>query len=465
MRPSFALFLALALSLSDGAVAQTGQGDRGEFGVDNDSGRDSNEGLRPPGKRVTGQGVPETVIIVPPPGRSTTRRTPPKPPRRVPRLPPGKSVLDTPLDLTHSIRTPLVRGDIRLLPDGGFEFIAIGPLDQSSAAVIALTDAGAIFLRQRNYPNMDRRALVFDIGDLDLAQVRDLLATAAPDTRADAHSIYRFAAGEPRLYAAAMVNPPETAQCALPAGIRIGQIDGAVQGDHAALRDSGITEHSVLADTTALPRMDHGTAVAALLVGQDASGALAGFAPGARLYAASAFAAEGAGGASDIERIGAALDWLVGQQVQLVNLSFAGPVNVALEEVLNTAAAQGVLLVAAAGNLGNNTAVHPAAAGPVIGVTAIDAAQRRYRAANTGEHVEFAAPGVDVYVATQDGGGYASGTSYAAPILTGLAARLVAEGVRDPDEMRARLRAQSVDLGVAGRDSAFGWGLPKATGC
>ncbi len=462
--PCLIIFVfALMLALPADAQTQGGNG-RGNSGYDGND-RDSNQtGDNWPPRRVKKQPPPRRVIIVPQ-KPVPTRRTRPKPPRRVPKPLPGHAVLGTPIDLTHSVRTPLIRGDVRLLPDGDFEFIAVGPQDESAAAVLALTGAGAAFLRQSNYPNIDRRSLVFDANGLTLQQIRELLDTAAPGTEADTHAIYRFASGTPRLYAAEMVATPDSATCTLPDRLRIGQIDGAIENTHPVLKETGIITHSVLQNRSAAARRDHGTAVAALMVGQDETGALAGFAPGATLLAAAAFGAEGAGGATDVERIAAALDWLVGQDVRLINLSFAGPANRALEELLRTVAEKQVVLIAAAGNQGVDGAVFPAGAETVIGVTAVDAAMRRYRSANTGDHVDFAAPGVDLYVANSEGGGYASGTSYAAPILTALAARLVGNGVTDPDTLRDRLRQASVDLGDSGRDPAFGWGLAKVPGC
>jgi subtilisin family serine protease len=348
---------------------------------------------------------------------------------------------------------------------GRTEYVVLGPRDEASAAARALTAAGAKFLRQRDYPNLDRHALIFDLRGVPLDQARRLLAEKAPSTFADVHAIYRYAQGAPRLYAAALVGQTEGRGCTLPGSLRIGQIDGTVETSHPALRGADIVAHSVLAAGERSQDLNHGTSVAALLVGQDQSGALAGYATGARLFAATAFVREGRSDGADVERIGAALDWLIGNRVRVINMSFAGPVNRALDDLLGASAARGAVLIAAAGNGGSAAPVYPAAAQTVIAVTAIDARLRRYRAANTGPYIEFAAPGVDLYVATRNGGSYASGTSYAAPIISGLAARLSARGVSSSGAMRARLRAQAVDLGSGGRDTAFGWGLVKSSGC
>lgn len=360
----------------------------------------------------------------------------------------------------------------RRLPVGLFvihddrpEYVIVGPRGQSAAAERALEAAGAVLIRRRDFRNLRQRTLVFDLRGLSLAQARRILDRAAPQTSADVHSLFRFAQGAPRLYAADLIGQSGAAGHCRLNGLRIGQIDGVVDRSHPALQGAGVISHSVLRKGERHSDTGHGTSVAALLVGQDASGALSGYAGGAQLYAVAAFGRDNRGAAADVERIGAALDWLLGHNVRLINMSFAGPVNTALDAMLDGAAARGAVLIAAAGNGGNARAVYPAASDSVIAVTAVDARLRRYRSANTGDHIEFAAPGVDLYVARGRGGGYASGTSYAAPILSGLAARLMKRGVRSGPAIRARLKGQSVDLGTPGRDSAFGWGLVKASGC
>lgn len=345
------------------------------------------------------------------------------------------------------------------------EYVAIGPPSQTNAAATALTAAGARLIRTRAYPSLNRRALIVDLNRLPLGQARALLAQAAPQTQIDLHSLYRYAQGSPRLYASALIGALPSGGCRLSPRLRIGLIDGPLLATHPALRSTRIVTQSVLTGKERAPAPDHGTAVAALLIGQDPANALSGYAAGAQLFAATAFAREPRGPGADVERIGAALDWLAANRVRLVNMSFAGPVNSAFDNLLGAAAARGMVMIAAAGNDGKSIAAYPAAARPVIAVTAIDAARRRYRSANTGQHIEFAAPGVDLYVASKRGGAYASGTSYAAPIVTGLAARLFARGTTSTRAMRTALRRQSVDLGAPGRDTQFGWGLVRAPGC
>ena len=345
------------------------------------------------------------------------------------------------------------------------EVVITGPPAEVRALIGALEGMGAKPLRLSELGKLGQAVLVVDPGGrLGADGLRDRLAQIAPAVNVDRHSTYRLAAGTPRLYAPAMLGIGAPAACTLGRGIRIGLIDGPVNTDHPALRGAGIVQTSALSPGERATDAAHGTAVAALMVGEDASGTFAGFAQGARLFAVTAFARGRSGELTNVERIAAALDWLIGQGVQVINMSFAGPPNTALDALLVAAAAKGVVLVAAAGNDGSSAAAYPAASDAVIAVTAVDAASRLYRAANTGPHIEFAAPGVDLYVAGKDGGGYVSGTSYAAPIVAALAAQLLARGVTGAG-IRGALRALSRDLGETGRDTRFGWGLISAPDC
>lgn len=355
---------------------------------------------------------------------------------------------------------------VRIGVFGPPELVITGPVSQFDAANAALQDAGATLRRYRDLSRLGIRLAAFELrgGEAAAARARAILDQAAPDTTVGVHHIYDLAQGGPRTYAAQMIGDTEPGACPLGQRRAIGLIDGPVDADHPALAGVEVVSRSFLTESDREPPMTHGTAVAALLAGDDPGGAFGGFAPGADLYAASAFSEIRQQPGADIERIATAIEWLLRQDVRLINMSFAGPENPVLDDVLDRAAGRGVVMIAAAGNEGRERAAYPAAHPGVIAVTAIDAAYRRYRAANFGDHIEFAAPGVDLFVASEQGGSYASGTSYAAPIVTALAARLGAGGGLTADALRARLRGSAVDLGPDGFDAEFGWGLVRG-GC
>lgn len=128
-----------------------------------------------------------------------------------------------------------------------------------------------------------------------------------------------------------------------------------------------------------------------------------------------------------------AIEWAVNQGAQVINLSLGTDANsLILRDVVERAVEQGVIVVAAVGN-GNTSAVHyPAGYAGVIGVTAVDAANRKADFANYGsDWVDIAAPGVEIMstVIGEQGAGYAtwSGTSMSTAFVTGAAALLLAQ--------------------------------------
>src|SRR5690606_31679959 len=94
-----------------------------------------------------------------------------------------------------------------------------------------------------------------------------------------------------------------------------------------------------------------------------------------------------------------------------------------------------------------------------IGVTAVARNGEVFRFANHGEHIDYAALGVDVPTARGDGGfGTETGTSLAAPVVAAFIACALAQ-YDDPAEALAALDRYARDLGEHGPDPVYGRGL------
>ncbi len=194
----------------------------------------------------------------------------------------------------------------------------------------------------------------------------------------------------------------------------------------------------------------HGTFVASIAGGSTASGgAVAGFGGAARLLVVKV----GDGTRVNDVDVAAGIVRSVQGGARIVNVSIAGPTRSAAEAgAVAYAARHGALVVAAAGNdaLAGNPAEYPAALlhGLGLAVGASDMDGRRARFSEHGQFISLAAPGTAVFGALArearsslfsrtalPGGaaglyGFASGTSYAAPQVSGAAALVWAANPR-----------------------------------
>lgn len=200
--------------------------------------------------------------------------------------------------------------------------------------------------------------------------------------------------------------PPATGQVT-----RIGLIDGRLLAGHPLL--AGLVVADAVFTAGPAPETVHGTAVALRLVES-----FAAFNEGERpnLISAGVLDADGFAAA---DAIAGAIAWMSSNDVWLVNISLAGPENLILARLTSRFLADGGVIVAASGNGGPlSRSIFPAAYPGVTGVSACADDGSVYPLATPGEHVDMAAPGVDVRIAGLEDYGLFSGTSYAAPVVT-----------------------------------------------
>ncbi|MDW8101047.1 MAG: S8 family peptidase [Anaerolineae bacterium] len=134
------------------------------------------------------------------------------------------------------------------------------------------------------------------------------------------------------------------------------------------------------------------------------------------------------------------------------------------EAAVDYAWRRGVVLVAAAGNNGNNAWHYPAAHPHVIGVAATDSYDRRASFSSFGPFVAVSAPGVAVMSTMRSGKyGLGNGTSMATPHVSGLAALILS---RNPtltnEQVRAIIESTADDLDTFGWDPYYGFGRINA---
>ncbi|MGE0621594.1 MAG: S8 family serine peptidase [Pseudomonadales bacterium] len=183
--------------------------------------------------------------------------------------------------------------------------------------------------------------------------------------------------------------------------------------------------------------------------------------------------------------VAAAVYYAVDHGARVINLSLGSELVTDLErEAAEYAAANGVLIVVSAGNRGQSTDSAGYASLPgvlVVGASGLDGERAGF--SNFGSHLELLAPGVDVlslrardtdfigltsppdydegaaFVGDTDAYYRASGTSFSAALVSGLASRLLGNRPQlSADEVRRILVQSAEDVGAEGVDQVSGYG-------
>ncbi len=249
-------------------------------------------------------------------------------------------------------------------------------------------------------------------------------------------------------------------------GVKVAILDTGIDLDHPDLAVAGNVTF-VTGTTDGDDDNGHGTLVAGIVAALDNDIGVIGIAPEASLYAVKVLDYNGYTVSSSVL---SGIEWAVDNNMQVMNFSFGGLLNMplAVREALDSAYSAGIVIVAGAGNGGNaegtgNNIWSPARYEPVIAVGATDDLDARYTASSTGYTLELMAPGVDIY-STAMGGGYGNitGTSASSPHAAGVAALLIADGLTDNEDVRQRLQDSAEDLGDPGWDTLYGQGMVNA---
>lgn len=166
----------------------------------------------------------------------------------------------------------------------------------------------------------------------------------------------------------------------------------------------------------------HGTEVAGVLAAATNNGlGMAGMCWGCKIMIVRVMSESGVSNYSDIAL---AVRYAADKGANVINLSLGGyAFSNALSETIDYAVAKGVVVVGGAGNDNISTPFYPAAYANVIAVTGTDGNDVKASFSNYGAWVDVSAPGEGI-TTTFLGGDYgsASGTSLAAPFVSGLAA-------------------------------------------
>jgi hypothetical protein len=201
----------------------------------------------------------------------------------------------------------------------------------------------------------------------------------------------------------------------------------------------------------------HGTAVAALALGEDADAR--GIAPGAQ---ALSIRVTGADGMSDLFTLAKGITAAVDEGAQVINISLGAYQNSSvLTRAIDYAVKAGALVVAPSGNDQAAVMTWPAADTRVVSVGAVDALEQQATFSNSGQGLKITAPGYGINTAWSDGSRVVfDGTSGSSPIVAGAVAAMMSQNPgMGANEAFLVLQQYSNDGGAPGADSAYGTGI------
>lgn len=255
-------------------------------------------------------------------------------------------------------------------------------------------------------------------------------------------------------------------------GVRVGIIDtgvstrtGDIASDRLLAGKNFAEENGSTNDTDG-----HGTFVAGIIGAEKGNGkGIAGVAPGVTIVPLKTSTDGKSTTKRNAEAIYAAVDEF---HCDVINIS-SGSLNGSetLHNAVKYAESKGVIIVCSTGNEGSEAFHYPGAYEETIGVGFVNILKKASSFSHKNTSICVTAPGEAVVSLSTIPliARLGSGSSYAAPFVTGLAALLKEKYPNmTKNDFEEILKASSQDLGDKGYDTTFGWGLvqvPDAIAC
>ncbi len=250
--------------------------------------------------------------------------------------------------------------------------------------------------------------------------------------------------------------------------VKVAILDTGIQLTHPDLQDNIKGNVNIIIPTkSGNDDNGHGTHVAGIVAAINNDIGVVGVGPKIYLYAVKVLGKNGSGWLSDIIT---GLDWCINNKIQVTNMSFGSSGdNQSFHDAIIKAYQAGIVLVAAAGNNGQTGGAidYPGKYPETIAVSAVDQNNQIAYFSSYGPEIALAAPGVNI-LSTYNNGYYKtlSGTSMAAPHVTGTAALVLTTAVGsydlngngkwDPAEVKNKLETTAENLGLPSYDQGAG---------
>jgi hypothetical protein len=246
-------------------------------------------------------------------------------------------------------------------------------------------------------------------------------------------------------------------------GVSVAMLDtGLSPGETNLLHGGTVSEVDLVGG--AAPTPGHGDMVAAMF---DGTTTQQGVSPGVSLLSVRVLDSNNTG---DVFTVAEGLMQAVQDGAKIINMSLGtNQSSSILSDAVSQAEASGAVLVAAVGNDGVGQISYPAAYDGVVAVGAVDATGQRASFSNYGPQMTFVAPGVGLNTQTAAGSQTFSGTSAAAPLVTGMIADVMSN---DPSMTASQavsiLETHSdyegpVAVPGATTNDFYGYGVPSLT--
>lgn len=247
-------------------------------------------------------------------------------------------------------------------------------------------------------------------------------------------------------------------------GVTVAVIDNGIDYNHPLFQNS-ISEYGYdFIDDDGNPAEETGTLLGH---GTFVSGIVKRIAPSCVIMPLRAFDAEGIGSSFKVAQ---AIYWAVDNGAGVINMSFSmtesDPV---IHDAIDAALGASLALSASPGNNGQEMPTYPAAYAGVIAASAIDSLDYIAPFSNYGNYIDVCAPGVNIYssMAGEYQWGTWSGTSFSAPIVSGVCALVLSlePGINSYSIRNLIKTTAETDLywgTLTANDSMYGWGRVNA---
>ena len=268
-------------------------------------------------------------------------------------------------------------------------------------------------------------------------------------------------------------NVPETWKTTQGEGITILVIDTGFP-THDDIGDNALKGKNCVPTEPLEDENGHQSHCVGIICAKNNSHGMVGVAPKAKALCVKALSKFGSGTYAQLEE---ALQYAIDIKPDIVSMSLGGnSYDADMHEKIKQLYKMNIPVICAAGNTGRGGVNWPAAYPQTIAVAAHDKHGKIARFSSRGERVEWAAPGVDIY-STYLNNGYRSlnGTSMACPFIAGVVALMLAKHKKQESEtgkndcktvaqMREHLLKYTLDKGMQGKDSSWGYGVIDVEG-